>query len=176
MEIKTKTEYTQERLIRFNTVHALKNKLRWIIYIVATVVFLALAIFSIVKGVSSGDYGRIALYCGVFVIILALDIYTVIASFVLPRKKIKNAPIIGATLSVTFREDGILVLGHSNGSDSNSAHSYLSLQTVIKKGDDMYLYVNKSNAYIVDLSQLKEQEIDQIKKRITGKVKEIKWK
>lgn len=176
MEIKTKTEYTAERLIRFNTAHVLKNKLRWILYITATIVFLALFIFSIVRGASTGDYGRIALYGGVFVIIVALDIYTVIASFVLPRSKIKNAPIVGATLSVTFREDGIVVLGHSKGTDSNSAHSYLSLQTVIKKGNDMYLYVNKSNAYIVDLSQLNEEEINQIKQRITSKVKDTKWK
>lgn len=176
MEIKTKTEYTVERLIRFNNTHVLKNKLRWILYISATVVLLVLFVFSIVKGISNGDYGRMALYGGIFVVMIALDIYTVIASFVLPRSKIKNAPIVGATLSVTFREDGIVVLGHSKGADSNSAHSYLSLQTIIKKGADLYLYVNKSNAYIVDLSQLTEEEIKQIKQRITVKVKDTKWK
>ena len=70
MEIKTKTEYTAERLIRFNTAHVLKNKLRWILYITATIVFLALFIFSIVRGASTGDCGRIALYGGVFVVIV----------------------------------------------------------------------------------------------------------
>ena len=175
MEIKTKTEYTVERLIKFNTVHAFKNKLIWVIYIGFTSLILAGTIATVVKGIKTGNYGGLLMYVLVLAAAIAYDTYVVIKNFVIPRKKIKEAPIVGATFKVIFREDGIEVFGHLKSNDSHSAHSYLSLETVIKKGNELYLYVNKNNAYIVDASPILESELLQIKEAVTKKVKNVKW-
>ena len=96
MEIKTKTEYTVERLIKFNTVHAFKNKLTWVIYIGFTSLILAGTVATIVKGIKTGNYGGLLMYVLVLVAAIAYDTYVVIKNVVNPRKKIKTAPIVGA--------------------------------------------------------------------------------
>ena len=176
MEIKTKTEYTVERLLRVNTSHMLKNKLRWVIYIGFTVLILAGTIATLVRGVRTGNFGGIALYLLALAGAVGYDTYVIIKSFVSPRKKIRVAPIVGATFKVTFRDDGIIVNAHAKNADSNNAHSYLSLESAIKNGSDLYLYVQKNNAYIVDISSLSDSELLAIKEKLTAMVKSVKWK
>ncbi len=176
MEIKATTEYTQERLNRFNVTHVLRNKLRWFLYSGITVLFLIGVIVALVKGIKTDDYQSLIFYSALFLVILLLDAYMIFASFILPRIKIKKAPILGATLDVTFLDEGVSVKGHTKDTDSQSTQSYKSFQEVIKNGEDIYLYLNRVSAYIVDISQLSEEEVEQIKEKLTRNAKKTKWK
>lgn len=176
MEIKTKTEYTADRLLRFNTVHVLRNKLRWFLYSGVTIVFFVMSMLALIKGIKENDYKGLIFYSAIFAIILLLDAYMLFVSFVIPRFKIKKAPVVGAILMVIFNDEGIIVNGHTDNTDSNTKQGYGSIETVIKKGTELYLYINKSNAYIVDLSNASLEEVAFLKEKFTANVKNIIWK
>lgn len=175
MEIKTSTEYTAERLIRFNTAHMLKSKLRWILFAIVTLIFFSGTVLAVVKGIINSSADGVAFYVVLLVIILFIDFYMIYASFISPRIKISKSPFINAKLNVTFYDEEFVTHGQTDKNTTQNSHSYNLIDCAIKSREDLYLYVSKSHAYIVDLSNLNEEQKTQIKEKLQN-AKSIKWK
>ena len=171
MSVKTSTVYTKERLLRFSNFALSAKKHFWIIMAIFSLICIAMFIFSAVMGILSDT----VVMCTV--VILLLDILWVFMTFIFPRLTVNKAKNLNASVEYTFGPESIHIKSEGNLFSEESTLKYNFLSKVMRNGNDVYIFFNANQAYVVDISSLSSEEIDTIKGYLSQSIpkKKIKW-
>ncbi len=146
MLFSAKTVYDKERLLRFNTFYVLSRRLFWIVMLVSTL--LVSAAFAL--SMASGNSDKLIIFCFILVWVIVL-LYTFL-TLILPVLSIKKAKSLGAVITYTFDERSFKLEAEANGQKSMNEVSYSILEKVMESKQDIYLFLNNRQCFIVDKS------------------------
>lgn len=171
MDIKNTTVYTKERLIRFSDYFARTKLPMWIIYAVLTLHILAGNVFLFIHGALTEQMILIS------VLALTVDLLMVFLFVVMPRLTVNKTNTLDACLNYSFGEQEVALESEGKLFRDSSSFKYQAIVKVGKYKDDVYLFISKRQAYIVDLSAMSEDDVLALKARLTQKVSpdKIKW-
>ena len=171
MDIKNMTVYTKERLIRFSDYFARTKLPMWIIYAVLTLFIIAGDVFLLSQGALTDHMILLS------AIALMIDLMMVFLFVVMPRLTVNKTNTINACLNYSFGEEEVALESEGKLFRDSSSFKYQAIVKVGKYKDDVYLFISKRQAYIVDLSSMSEDDVLALKARLTLKVSpdKIKW-
>ena len=171
MPIQVSTVYSKERLLRFNSYVVGSKKAMWVLMAVCTVVVCGgYALLAVLDAVS--DMVRFCL-----VLILAMDAVFIVCSLLLPRLTIRKAKNLDLVIHYTF-EMGSFHLEAANAyANESSTLQYAMLTKAAKRGDELYLFLSRIQAYIVDLSQLSPEQTRELKRILETSMepRKLRW-
>ena len=146
MKFSNRTVYDKKRLIRFNNFIILKKRFFWALMIVCTVFVLGSVGFTL----SLGIYNSTIFFC--FALIVLLDITYAFCYLVLPRFTVNKAVALNTNIIYEFQEDSFKISATNKNGIESSELNYLSIIKVMASKCDIYLFVSKHQAYILDKS------------------------
>lgn len=177
MKITLETQYTKERLLKFNRFHAFSNTKRIVFYSVVTVLLSFSAVISVINGIINKSFNSYSYYfILLFVFTVLLDAFNLFTALILPLFTVKKAKSLNAILTYTFEDDGFTMKSHSEFADGDDFYAYSAFERAVNKNDELYLYISRNNCYIADISSLTAFEKEQIKAKLVENVKKVKWK
>ena len=171
MPIHITTVYTKERLRAFINYSAASKKLFWSIMIVCTALMVALLILSAMLDILTPTLITGAIFLG------WLDFLYIFAFVILPRIMLKKSKQLNTVVEYAFDESHFEMHAHSDYMDDTSTIKYAALHKAAKKGSSLYLYPNRTQAFIVDLTALSEEQNARLKAilELHFKPQKIKW-
>lgn len=172
MEIKSTTVHNKERLIRYSDYFAKMKKPFWIFYAVCTAWIFLLDAYLLLNDALTFELISMG------VLVVFVDLLMVAFFWVIPRIAIKKAHNRDAVLTYTFREDGADFTAESMMIKESGSFKYPAIIKACKNGSDVYLFISKRQAYIVDISELTEIEVLALKALVTDHLpaRKVKWK
>ena len=173
MTINVTSVYTKERLLKLNNYMVKTKKFLWIIMALCTILDLsAYCLFNFVWAINDSTINL-----GTY-LILVWDAMFVFGYLILPRISIKKAKNLNAEIKFSFDEESFKTEFSSSEIEENSTTKYSVIKKIVKNGSDIYLFVSRVQALIVDASALPEEDLAQLKKLLQSKVpeKKFKWK
>ena len=168
MKLTARTYNDRARLLRFSNYVGLHKLGLWLALLAVTVL---VAIPFVLQFTGAGiDAGLIVIFC----IVLAVDAFYVCTYFVFPRGTSKKSPLLGVTIVFTFL-DSIFAMDAltKNGSD-RSTFRYADIVKIGESKEDLYLYITKTQAFIVDKSGFSAEELSELKSYISDKIRGVK--
>lgn len=171
MEINNSTEYTKERLLRFNYYFARNQKFLWIALPTSTVTVYFVALLQIV-------FGELSLPVAVCALALTLiDILMPLMLFVfLPKSVIKKTKTLGTVIEYTFFSKELSVNVQNEMIDEKSTMKYSMLIKAARNKDELYLFIHPNNAFVVDLSEMSDEDKEALENALKSNLKKVKWK
>lgn len=154
MPVEVTTVYTKERMLRYSKFVAASKKAFWIIMIICTVVCAGCVAFTAAVDALSIEmlmYGAI---------VLAMDILYVFMYLILPRITVKKAKNLNTTIIYCFEEDCFKISASNDYAQETSTVKYSLISKVGRRDNDLYLFISKNQAYIVDLSEISDEKAD----------------
>lgn len=172
MPIEVTSVYTKRRLIRYQIYVATSKKFFWTLVIVGTLLVFAVEIVG--AALTDVPFSMSAYHW----FLLAWDALCVFLYFVLPFLLINKNKSLNTIVNFTFDQDTISYQSTSALINENSTVRYAMLVKAIKKGSELYLFINGNQAYLVDLSTLSSEQINCLKDVLTLNLshKKVKWK
>ncbi len=172
MEIKITTLQDKKRLIRFSDYFAKMKKSYFIVYALLTLWIFILDAYLYLKDALSFELIAMA------VLVVIIDLMLVAVYWIVPRIALGKAHNRDAVLSYVFREDGVYFTAEAMMMKNSGSFDYHAIIKVCKNGGDVYLFISKRQAYIVDVSELSEVELFAFRAYVTDHLpdKKIKWK
>lgn len=166
------TVYTRERLLRFNSYVARSKTALWWIIGICTLIVIACTAWLHYWGLADSESDRHLLY------ILLLDGLFLFLYLVLPRFTVKKQRSLNATVTYTFEQEQFRLAASGPLAEETATIRYGALRSIAKNKTELYLFVSRAQAYVVDLSALSEQELAGLKALLEGTVKprKFKWK
>ena len=146
MRFSNRTIYDKDRLIRFTNFVVLKKKIFWVIMIVCTV----LVSIAFALSLALNSYDPIVLLC--FVLVILLDMTYVFCSLILPRFTINKAVALNADIVFEFQDDIFKISATSKNGTESSELNYSALIKVMESNRDIFLFISRAQAYILDKS------------------------
>ena len=171
MPIEFSTVYTKERLLRHSKFVAASQKLFWIMLIIMTIfagtVYTLLAIIDALSSTAT-------LYA---LLILWIDLVCVFCYFILPRFLIKKAKNLNSIVRYSFDTDNFRTNTVNAYLEESTTVQYSFLSKICKNKSELYLFVTRQMAYIIDLTELSPEQTIALKELLYTKVnqKKIKW-
>ena len=171
MPIHITTVYTKERLRAFINYSAASKKLFWSIMVVCTVLMVALLVFAATWNILSTSLIMCAFY------LVLIDLIYLFAFLILPRITLKKSKQLNTVIEYAFAENSFEMHAHSDYMDDTSTIKYTALHKAAKKGSFLYLYPNRTQAFIVDLTSVSEEQVAILKDilELHFKPQKIKW-
>lgn len=171
MPIETTTVYTKERLLRFQNYVLASKKPLWIVSAVATAIIAVCAVLTFV--LLWDIQGAIKLF-GLLLIELCIPLIYI----VIPRLSIKKAKNLNAEVHFSFDETAVHTQASSAIGNENASVFYTALHKIGKKDNDLYLFLDASRAFLIDLSTLSAEQVQTLKDLLKPhfKPKKFKWK
>ena len=157
MRFSATTVYSRERLAGFNKFVALEKKWFWIFLSVCTAITLS-AFFLLL---ALGTFDKTVLF-GV-IIVAFIDVFYLIATFIIPKSAVKKSPALDATVSFEFYTDVFSVSAETKNGREASELRYSVIVKARETADVIYLYIAKQQAYILDKSTLEPNSIEDFK-------------
>lgn len=172
MPIEVKTVYTRETLLRFSDYLALRKRALWVLMLLCSAVVLYLCVYAAMIVGWDSDF------TWYIVFILLWDVLFVFLNFGLPRITVKKAKNLNAAVSYVFAEEQIEINAISQHSTDHSIAQYSLVTKVLKSKQYLYLMLEWNQGFIVDLSELSDDQLSQLRQLLESKlpVKKIKWK
>lgn len=171
MEIKLSTVHTKERLIRYSDYFAKTRIPYWVGYAVCTLLILVMDAFLIILDAFTAEM--------IFLTALTVmvDLLMVFMFFIAPRITINKSGTLNAVLHYSFGTSEVCFEAETPMMKDSGSLKYPAIIKVCRNNDDVYLFISKRQAYIVDISTLSDAEIDLFKSLVTGHLpkKMIKW-
>ncbi len=168
MNLTVRTYYDKERLFRFSTYVGLHRIWLWICLSAVTAL---VTVPFVLQFTGAGIDGKIIFG---FIIILLVDIFYLFTYFVLPRLTVNKMPLLGITIEFTFLENRFLMNAISKNGEDKSAFKYIDLNRIAEGKKELFLYITKSQAFIVDKSSLSHEQISELKTHIKNKMNGVK--
>lgn len=148
MPITVSTVYTKERLLRFNRYVARAKWPVWVMLGVCTLIVLGcVALLALLNALS----WEIWCYCFV---VLAIDALYVLLNLVVTPLLVKKSKNIGTTVGYTFNVDCFTIDAANEYVTEKQTVKYAYLRRAVRAGDEIYLFISRRQAYIVDVSAL----------------------
>ena len=172
MEIKVTTVHNKKRMIKYSDYFAGMRKPFLIFDLICTVVLLACDVFLIM--LSALTFELILMTA----LVIFVDLLMVASFWVIPRIAIKKSHNTDAVLSYVFCDDGADFTAESMMIKESGSFKYPAIIKVCKNDTDVYLFISKRQAYIVDISELSEIETLAFKALVTAHLpaRKVKWK
>ncbi len=172
MEIKITTVHDKKRLIRFSDYFAKMRKPYFIVYALLTLWIFILDTYLYLNNALSFELISMA------VLVVIIDIMLVAAFWIIPRITISKAHNRDAVLSYVFREDGADFTAESTMMKESGSFKYPAIIKVCRNDPDIYLFISKRQAYIVDTTELSDTELYALRGLVTSHLtpKKVKWK
>lgn len=165
MEIRNTTVYTKNRLLGFNSFTVLRNVAMWIFFSVATALVTACYILQFFL------FERSAAISFSFYFIIFFDAVYAFACFLLPIITIKKSKSNNITVNYIFGESTFFMSAQTVNGTEKAELPYANIIKALESKNDIYLYIGKNQAYIVDKSGFTEGTLDGFKGLIRAKVK-----
>ena len=157
MRFSATTVYSRDRLADFNKFAALEKKWFWIFLSVCTLITLS----SFVLLLALGEFSKTVLL-GVIIITL-IDVFYVLVTFVIPKTAVKKSPALDAEIKFEFHSDFFNVNAVTKTGRESAEHRYSIIIKARESKGNIYLYIAKQQAYIVDVSTLEPASLDDFK-------------
>lgn len=142
------TVYTKERLLRFQRHVAASKWIMWILLGVCTLIVLgSTALLALLHAVTF----EIIVCCTVCVL---LDLIYLAAYVILPPFLVKRAKNLNTSLTYVFKEDCFEVDASNAYIQEHATVQYSMISRVRTVADEMYLFISRRQAYVVDISAL----------------------
>lgn len=171
MEIKVKSHYTLDSFKAFVRASTFKkfNPVKCLVAF-AVIWFLGVAV-SIADLILIGDSTFILI-----LILLALAAFIwLYMYFGFPILMYKSQQQLqNAEAEFTFRDNEILIYATNGLASDNSVVSYLAVTKVMETSEYFFIFISKSNAYIVDKSGLSDESIESIRAKLSS-VQTVKY-
>lgn len=172
MQLEVSTVYDKKRLVRLSDyVHRSKTFLWWIMGI-CTFLVCGDWIASLILQLDTSSLRFPLTY------IIVFDVLYLFLAFLLPRLTVKKAKNLDSEVTYCFTEENIQTTAKNRFVDENSIVRYDILTKIARNKSDLYLFVSRYQASIVDISGLSPDETAQLKAFLQTKVKpkKFKWK
>ncbi len=169
MEVFYSTTYTKERLMRFTRYGMGMQKWAWILLLVSNLTVFAYGLLWML----SDPIGITCLY-----LILALDVIYILLRVILPLASIKKSRALNAEVRYLFSEDSFHVEASTKDTSEKIDMRYSALVRVACNKEDLYLFIPRMQAYIVDISKMPYEEKKALRDKLYRYIpkKKIKWK
>ena len=164
MKLTARTVNNKERLLRFSNYVGLHKMWLWIALFVATVL---VTIPFVMMFTGAGVDAKVII---AFVLVLGLDFFYVSSYFILPRATMKKSPLLGVTIVFTFLDSIFAMDALTKKGSDRSTFRYTDLVKIGENKDDLYLYITRSQAFIVDTSGFSNEETAELKAYIKSKI------
>lgn len=171
MEINNSTVYTKERLLRFNRFYAKNQIFLWCALPISTVLVYFIGLIQAIFSELSLPVAACALVLTLFDIILPLMFFVILPKYVLKKTKILNTVI-----EYKFTDGEIFIAVNNESIEEKTSMKYSMLQKAAKNSDELYLFLSSSNAFVVDLSLMSDEEKEQLKSALKANIKKVRWK
>ena len=171
MEINNSTVYTKERLLKFNRFFARNQKFLWIALPIATAIVYLIGLIQSIFSELSFPVAVCAFMLTLFDIVLPLMFF-----LILPKYALKKTKILGTVIEYTFTENEIFITVNNENIDEKTSMKYSVLQKAAKNKDELYLFLSPSNAFVVDLTEMPNEEKEQLKEALKSNLRRVKWK
>ena len=171
MEINNSTVYTKERLLRFNRFYAKNQKFLWCALPISTVLVYFIGLIQAIFSELSLPIAACALVLTLFDIILPLMFFVILPKYVLKKTKILNTVI-----EYKFTDGEIFIAVNNESIEEKTSMKYSMLRKAAKNSDELYLFLSSSNAFVVDLSLMLDEEKEQLKSALKANIKKVRWK
>lgn len=171
MEINNSTVYTKERLLRFNRFYAKNQIFLWCALPISTVLVYFIGLIQAIFSELSLPIAACALVLTLFDIILPLMFFVILPKYVLKKTKILNTVI-----EYKFTDGEIFIAVNNESVEEKTSMKYSMLQKAAKNSDELYLFLSSSNAFVVDLSLISDEEKEQLKSALKANIKKVRWK
>lgn len=171
MEINNSTVYTKERLLRFNRFYAKNQIFLWCALPISTVLVYFICLIQDIFSELSLPIAACALVLTLFDIILPLMFFVILPKYVLKKTKILNTVI-----EYKFTDGEIFIAVNNESIEEKTSMKYSMLQKAAKNSDELYLFLSSSNAFVVDLSLISDEEKEQLKSALKANIKKVRWK
>ena len=173
MPINVTTVYTKENLIKFNDYIAKSKKVFWSIVTVWTVILIsAYILFNFKWGIDDPFVNTITY------VYIGLDLFCIYNNFIRARLRVKKAKNLNAVIKLSFNEDSFQTEVESQEINETATVKYSVIKKIVKQKETVYLLVSRFQGHIVDVSELNEEQLAQLKALLQTKVpaKKFKWK
>ena len=172
MEIKIASTQDKKRLIRFSDYVAKTKKSYLVVYAALTLMILLLDAYLYIKDALSFEL------IAMTVLTVVVDLMLVVTFWILPRLTVRKAPNCGAVLNYVFREDGVDFTAEAPMMKNSGSFKYPAIVKVCYNEPDIYLFISKRQAYIVDTTELSETELYALRGLVTSHLppRKVKWK
>ncbi|MBQ9745090.1 MAG: hypothetical protein IJW19_08195 [Clostridia bacterium] len=171
MEIKATTVYDKSRLIRFNHFISLQKKAFWIFMSVAT---LGIMGYYTYFTLTYGFYLKMLMACSLIVV---FDVACVILHIAMPYFTVKKSRSLDARVEYTFCDEALLTYAKTKYEEENNRTKYSAIKKAVRRGGELYLFLESNQAFLVDISTLSSNDADAIKEILSRHIdeKKIKW-
>ena len=171
MPITVSTVYTKERLIRLQHFTAANKPVFWTIMILCTLLVAGCWVWLTSLSLPVDDLNFYLFY------IFLLDVLMLFLYFVLPYLTVKKNKSLDATLTYTFEEGQFHIDASSALVTESLTSQYAAIYRVARNKTDLYLYINRVSAYIIDISSLSEEQLALLKQTLKAAIpaKKIRW-
>lgn len=166
----TATEYTMDRLCRYNNFTALEKKWIWIVLIVCTGFVLLTLLMDIILW---GPISELWLHTG---LIIAIDAVYLIFTFLVPRIVYKKSPSLGAVVVAEFYNDTFVTYAKTDKINERTECAYSVITKVRESREDIYLYISANQAHIIAKDAISPSDLDGFLAHIRARVPEKAFK
>lgn len=170
MPIEINTVYDKKRILAFNDFIAKSKIALWIYMGICTLIVLAGSVYIALLDRMSG---------AVYVAICAVVILDALAAFMYiayPRITLNKNKNVGTVIKYTFRDGCFTIEAENPNVQESSTVKYAAIQRVRQGGGDIYLFMSKLQAFIVDTSALSEPELEALKALLKNNIDSKKIK
>ena len=157
MEFSASALYSAERLLKFNKFVAFGKKWVWILMSLATLI--CIGAFVLTWVFFGFDYT--GLVCAVAIV--ALDVFYLVVYFVLPKSTVKKSPSLDATVNFEFYHDHFKATAETKTGHESAEHRYALIIKAKENNGDLYLYIAKQQAYILDITTIEPSNYENFK-------------
>ena len=161
MRIELDSILTRERLNKFYDYAGMSHKLLWTVLAIVTVAFAAMFTVDILVG---GFKSEALIF---LIAVIVYDLLIVYSHFIAPKRRkfslFKSHYI--------FTDDTVTITTVGEGVNENISYSYDKFFKCIVNVSDMYLYINRNYALIMDASSLNDEQIEFILGKINKRKK-----
>ena len=164
MKLTSRTLNDRDRLLRFSNYVGLHKIKLWLILLAVT------ALVTVPFILQFTGFGVDAKVIIAFCLVLIVDIFYLVSYFVVPRYALNRSPLLGLTIVFTFLDSIFAMDALTKKGSDRSTFKYSELVKVRESKQDLYLYITKSQAFIVDKSGFSEEELTELKKYINSKI------
>ena len=168
MKLTARTVNNKERLIRFSNYAGLHKLGLWLALLAATVF---VTIPFVLQFTGQGIDARVIIG---FCLVTGLDFFYVSSYFIIPRATLKKSPLLGVTIVFTFLDSIFAMDALTKKGSDRSTFRYSDLVKIAESKEDLYLYITKNQAFIVDKSNFTEEELSELKAYIKSKIPSTK--
>ena len=164
MKLTSRTLNDRDRLLRFSNYVGLHKIKLWLILLAVT------ALVTVPFILQFTGFGVDAKVIIAFCLVLIVDIFYLVSYFVVPRYALNRSPLLGLTIVFTFLDSIFAMDALTKKGSDRSTFKYSELVKVRESKQDLYLYITKSQAFIVDKSGFSEEELTELKNYINSKI------